>query len=573
MTEGSNKLPYRLRHAVLLAGFGLSVLALLWRAVDLQVIDQSFLQGQADARHLRVVSIAAHRGRILDRHGEPLAASTPVDTVWSNPKELLPAPEYLSPLANVLGLDSGKLKQLLSSRSDREFIYLKRHVNPSVAEQVRALNAPGVYLQREYRRYYPDGEVAAHVVGFTDIDDLGQEGLELAFDEWLRGEPGAKRVIKDGKRNIIEDVERIRAPRPGQDLALSIDRRIQYLAYRELKAAVKAHNAKSGSVVVLDSDSGEVLAMVNQPSYNPNNRLNIQPAQMRNRAVTDVFEPGSTLKPFTVAAGLEDGKIRPQTRIETSPGLMRVGRDTVRDYRNYGELDIAGILSKSSNVGMTKIAMSLEPEAIWGMLSRSGFGQVTASSFPGEAAGWLASSQKMRPIEQATLSFGYGLSVTPLQLAHAYTVFAADGQLHPVTFLKAEKAPKAQKVLDKSVAVAVRQMLEAVVGPEGTAQLANVSGYRVAGKTGTVRKSIAGGYADDKYRAVFAGMAPASNPRLVIAVMIDEPRNEDYYGGKVAAPLFSNIMSGALRLMNIAPDGLDIEKQPVIRQASIGGAA
>lgn len=572
MSVKSEQVSCRFRHWTLLAVFALGFAALLWRAVDLQVIDQGFLQGQADARHLRVVAITAHRGRILDRNGEALAASTPVDTVWANPQELLPAAEYLPSLAAILDLRPERLRQLLSSRSDREFIYLRRHVKPGVATQVRELAAPGVYLLREYRRYYPDGEVAAHVVGFTDIDDNGQEGLELAYDDWLRGEPGAKRVLKDGRRNIIEDVERIRAARPGKDLQLSIDRRIQYLAYRELKTAVLKHDARSGSAVVLDAVTGEVLAMVNQPSFNPNKRQHNKPAQIRNRAVTDVFEPGSTMKPFAVAAGLVSGKWRPDTLIDTAPGFMRVGHDTVRDVHNYGELDVAGVIRKSSNVGVSKIALSLEPEAFWSLLNGCGFGQVTASGFPGEAAGWLANAHGWRPIEQATLAFGYGVSVTPLQLAKAYSVFANAGKIRPVTFLKVDQPAPAWSVMPAEVARSVRHMMEAVVKPGGTAPLARVSGYRVAGKTGTVRKSVAGGYADDRYRAVFAGMAPASKPRLVVVVMIDEPRNKDYYGGKVAGPVFSRIMSGALRFMNLPPDGLD-EKQPVMRQAKAGAGA
>ena len=541
-----------LLRGLLVAGFAV----LGWRAVDLQVFDRGFLQKEADARHLRTVTLSAHRGMILDRNGEPLAVSTPVDSIWANPRELIPARVPLGRLATVLGMEHDELQRRLAARAGREFVYLRRHVDPAVAARVEALEIPGIYLQREYRRYYPDGEVIAHVVGFTNIDDQGQEGMELAYDDWLRGEPGAKRVIKDGLRDTIEDVELIRAPRPGRDLVLSIDRRLQYLAYRELKAAVRHHKARSGSVVLLDATTGEVLAMVNQPSFNPNNRKRKRPADMRNRAVTDVFEPGSTIKPFTVACGLELGKYRPDTRIETGPGWYQVGVNTIRDIHNYGTLDVTGVIRKSSNVGASKIALSLPRDAFWSLLDRVGFGTATASGFPGEAAGLLVNYRRWYPIEQATLAFGYGLSVTPLQLARAYGIFATDGVLYPSSLLRLERPPAGERVVSARVARQVRRMLEEVVGPEGTAQKAAVPGYRVAGKTGTVRKSVGGGYAEDRYNAVFVGLAPASAPRLVALVMINEPDNGEYYGGAVAAPVFARVMTGALRLLNVAPDDL-----------------
>ena len=544
------------RRRLVLVLFAAGFAALVWRAMDLQVFNQGFLQVQGDARHLRVVTLAAHRGMILDRNGEPLAVSTPVDSVWANPQELATAREYWPALARLLDLDPDQMRRQLEARAGREFVYLKRHVDPTIAAQVRALGAPGVALQREYRRYYPDGEVAAQVLGFTDVDDVGQEGLELAYEDWLRGEPGAKRVVKDGKHTIIENVESIRAARPGRDLTLSIDRRIQYLAYRELKTAVQRHKARSGSVVVLDTATGEVLAMVNQPSYNPNNRTRWHPSTLRNRAVTDLFEPGSTLKPFTIAAGLETGQYRPNTPIETTPGFYRVGANLVRDVHNYGALDVTGVIRKSSNVGSAKIALSLDKQVFWSLLHRLGFGSLTASGFPGEASGLLVNHRRWRPIEVATLSFGYGLSVTPLQLAQAYGVLAADGALRPVSFLKLEKAPRAEPVLSARTAQDVRVMLEEAVAPEGTAPAARVAGYRVGGKTGTVRKSIAGGYANDRYLSVFSGLAPTSRPRLSVVVMINEPNNGDYYGGKVAAPVFSAVMAGALRFLNVAPDAL-----------------
>jgi len=531
---------------------GFAVLAA--RSAQLQLVDREFLQGQADARHLRVVQVAAHRGMITDRNGEPLAISTPVQSVWVNPGELVASRNELSQLARLLGLDADSVRSLLGQRQGREFVYLRRHLSPDRAQQVADLEWPGVYLQREYRRYYPAGEVASHLVGFTNIDDEGQEGLELAFNDWLSGEAGAKRVIKDGRRHIIENVENIRSARPGKDLKLSIDRRIQYLAYRELKAAVRQHGARSGSAVVLDNRSGEVLAQVNQPSFNPNNRKRLKADRMRNRAVTDVFEPGSTMKPFVIATALETGRYAVGTRIDTSPGLFQVGIHTIRDMHDYGTLDLTGVIRKSSNVAASKIALALEPEDFWQGLSAAGFGIATASGFPGEADGYLADFHRWRDIERATLAYGYGLSVTSMQLAQAYSVFANDGYRVPVTLLQREQPAEQRKVYSPRVARAVRKMMEAVVKKDGTAPQAAVQGYRVAGKTGTVHKSVAGGYADDRYLSVFAGMAPASRPRLVVVVMIDEPSNGEHYGGKVAGPVFSKVMAGALRLLNATPD-------------------
>lgn len=554
-------LRHRLLAGVVLVGF--AVLAA--RVAELQLLDRDFLKHQGEARHLRVVSVSAHRGMITDRNDEPLAISTPVESVWANPGELLPARDRLPRLAQVLGLDNDDLLRLLTRRKDREFVYLRRHIGPELARKVTALEAPGVALQREYRRYYPAGEVAAHLIGFTDIDDQGQEGLELAYGDWLRGEPGAKRVIKDGRRHVIENVENIRSPRRGHTLHLSIDRRIQYLAYRELKAAVQHHHARSGSVVVLDNRSGEVLALVNQPSYNPNNRRRLRTDRLRNRAVTDLFEPGSALKPFVIAAALESGRYRPTTRIETAPGLFQVGVHTVRDVHNYGTLDLTGVIRKSSNVAAAKIALDLEPADLWAVLKEAGFGVSTGSGFPGEADGFLADWRRWRDIERATLAFGYGMSTTPLQLAQAYSVFANDGYRVPVSLLRRDQAPEPRAVMPAAVAREVRRMMETVVHRGGTAPAAAVSGYRVAGKTGTVRKSVAGGYAEDRYVSVFAGMAPASRPRLVMVVVVNEPRNGEYYGGKVAAPVFSRVMAGALRLLNIPPDDM-----PLLQTRGIG---
>lgn len=545
---------------LVLVGFMLAaLLTLVWRAISLQVLDKEFLQNQGQARHLRVVTLPAHRGMILDRQGDPLAVSTPVESVWVNPQELVGVQEGLSGLARLLKLDRDYIQQLVARRAGRKFVYLRRHIGPTLAGQVRAMNIPGVYLQKEYKRYYPAGEVAAHVVGFTNIDDAGQEGLELAFGDWLSGKPGAKRVIKDGRRNVVEDVESIRRSQPGKDLELSIDRRIQYLAYRELKAAMKEHQAQSASAVVLDVRSGEILAMVNQPSYNPNNRHQLQRKNLRNRAVTDVFEPGSTMKPFVVVSALEAGRYTPETPVSTSPGWFKVGRNTVRDVHDYGMLDVSGVIRKSSNVGISKIALSLEAQRIWSLYSGLGFGVPTDSGFPGEAAGLLTGYRGWNAIETATLAFGYGMSTTPLQLAQAYATIAAGGIKRPVTFLRQDDPPTGKRIFPARVADQLITMLEAVTGPGGTATQARVAGYRVAGKTGTVKKSVAGGYADDKFLAVFAGMAPASDPRLVMVVMVNEPGNGKYYGGQVAAPVFAKVLSGALRLLAVPPDDLPLQ--------------
>ena len=558
------------RRTFLFLCMALAAVALVWRAVCLQVLDTEFLQSQADARHLRVVSLPAHRGKILDRNGEPLAISTPVESVWVNPQALGSEQQRIPELTKLLSLDYDKVQRLLASRADREFIYLRRHISPGLASQVAALKIPGVYLQREYRRYYPGGEVAAHIIGFTNIDDSGQEGIELAYEEWLDGEPGAKRVVKDGNHKIIEDVESIRRPRPGKDLVLSIDRRIQYLAYRELKAVMKEHKARSASAVVLDIKNGEVIAMVNQPSFNPNKRQQLRSSSMRNRAVTDVFEPGSTMKPFIVASALESGRYQPETPVGTSPGWLRVGVNTVRDVHDYGQLDVSGVIRKSSNVGISKIALSLPADEIWTLLTELGFGAQTFSGFPGEASGLLSYHGDWNAIETATLAYGYGVSVTPLQLAQAYAVLATGGIKRSVVFLRDSDVTAERRIMPAVIAQQVRNMLEQAAGPNGTAPLAQVPGYRVAGKTGTVKKSSAGGYSSNKYLAVFAGMAPASDPRFVMVVMVDEPANGKYYGGQVAAPVFSKVMAGALRLMAVPPDDVPLlqtrltgEEEPV----------
>jgi len=547
-----------MRRLVLLMLFVIVVGLLIWRVVYLQVFNKDFLQDQGSARHLRTVSIAAHRGMIMDRNGEALAISTPVESVWVNPSLLINQRQVLPRLTRILKLDLEQTEQMLAARMNREFVYLKRHVNPDVAKKVLDLQAEGVFTQREYRRYYPAGEVVSHVIGFTNIDDKGQEGIELAYQDWLMGTPGKKRVMKDRLGRVIEDVESIRTSSPGKSLYLSIDRRIQYLAYRELKAAMKLNKARSGSAVMLDVKTGEILAAVNQPSYNPNSRKNMRSSQFRNRAVTDVFEPGSTIKPFTIAMALESKKYKPTTIIDTTPGSLKVGRNTIRDLKNYGKLDVTHVITKSSNVGASKIALSMDAERMWSMFNRLGFGSVTASGFPGESAGLLSHFSRWHDIEQATLSFGYGLSVTPLQLAHAYSILAADGVSRPASFIRQDQPVAGDQVLPASVVRDVREMMKTVVSSEGTGILASVHGYQVAGKTGTIHKSAAGGYSNDRYIAVFAGMAPASDPRLVLVVMVNDPAGEQYYGGQVAAPVFSRVMSGALRLMDVAPDNLPL---------------
>lgn len=575
MTTTDKQPLYRFRGRFTLGLLLLGGVLLGWRIVDLHVLRHDFLQGQGDARSLRVVEMAAHRGMITDRHGEPLAISTPVDSIWANPQELLLAREQLPALAHALATDPEKLQQTLASRRGREFVYLQRHSHPDMAQKVMSLGIPGVSLQREYRRYYPAAEVTGHMIGFTNIDDEGQEGIELAYDDWLRGQPGSKRVLKDRLGRIVENVESIQVPQPGGSLALSIDRRIQYLAYSELKAAVQKHKARSGSAVILDVRSGEVLAMVNQPAFNPNNRRNLRGDRYRNRVVTDVFEPGSTMKPFTVAAALESGGYESSTPIETAPGFYKVGSSTVKDSKNLGLIDVATVLQKSSNVGASKMALSLTAEQQWKMLTRVGFGEITTSGFPGESSGLLTEYRKWRDIDRATLSFGYGISTTLLQLAQAYSVFATDGYQRPLSLQRVDDLKSVshhqQRVMDADTALQIRQMLERVVQPGGTATRAAVAGYRIAGKTGTVRKSGIGGYVEDRYLSLFAGLAPMSKPRLVMVVMINEPSNGDYYGGVVAAPVFSNVMAGALRLLNIAPDALSETTGQVLAAASVPG--
>ena len=555
------------RSALVLAFFALAATSLLARAVHLQVLNKDFLNRQADSRHLRTEKISAHRGTITDRNGEPLAISTPVDSIWANPKELASAIDKVPKLAKILGLDSQTLMRRITRSMEREFLYLKRHLSPKTAQAVLALKLPGVNVQREYRRYYPAGEVTGHLIGFTNIDDAGQEGLELAFNHWLAGESGLKRVLKDRLGRSVENVESIRPARHGKELRASIDLRIQYVAYRTLKAAVQAHNAESGSIVVLDVRTGEVLAIVNQPTYNPNDRSQYSAERYRNRAITDIFEPGSSMKPLIVAAALESGDYRPSSIVDTAPGYVVVDAKRIEDPRNLGRISLTTILARSSNVGVTKLAMSLQPEQLWQTMTKFGLGSLTASGFPGESAGLLTHYSHWQPISQATLAYGYGVSVTPLQLAQAFAALGSDGRMHPISLIAVEQAGDGEQVLAATTAIAVRRMLEEVVRPGGTGTKAAVAGYRVAGKTGTAWKFAAGGYSEHKYISIFAGLAPASSPRLAVIVVIDEPSGELYYGSDVAAPVFADVMAESLRLLAVPPDALPARDPGGILQA------
>jgi cell division protein FtsI (penicillin-binding protein 3) len=542
--------PWRSRLLFVLLLLGLC--GLIVRAVYLQGIHNDFLQQKGDARYGRVVDINAHRGMITDRYGEPLAISTPVESIWVSPQDVEATPQQVKQLAQIVGMDVAEVKSRLSDTS-HDFVYLKRQLSPEQAEKVVKLEMPGVSSRREYRRYYPGADMTAHLLGFTDVDDNGQEGLELALQDKLGGKAGSERVIKDRRGHTVEDVASIRAPKPGNDLALSLDSKMQYLAYREIKLAVEQHHAKTGSIVVLDAKSGEVLALANWPSYNPNNRAKVDLKTMRNHAVTDLFEPGSTMKPFTVATALEAGKVTPQTRINTENGVFIVGGHKIHDTHPEASLTVSQIIQVSSNVGAAKMALSLSPETFWRSLSDVGFGAQTGSAFPGEASGKLHDYKTWKPIEQANIAFGNGISVNLLQLARAYTVFANDGELKSVSLLRQDVSTVGKKVFSQTTAQQVRDMMELVVQPGGTAPLAQINGYRVAGKTGTAHKVEAGHYVN-RYVASFVGLAPASNPRLIVAVMVDEPSGDQYYGGQVAAPVFSNVMGSALRLLNVPND-------------------
>lgn len=541
---------------VLLAAFASVTASAFYR----QVVETDFLKNQGAKRFLRDREIPARRGVITDRHGEPLAMSTAVSTIWADPQLLSERPDALASLARALEVPQPEIAAKIHDYAEkgRRYMYLKRRVEPycarAVEDVIETYRLNGVGVDTEYRRFYPSGEIFAQLIGFTGIDDQGQEGIELVRNDALKATPGERRVIQDGHRRIVAEVEQLRAPAHGEDIALSIDQRLQFIAYRELKRAVDLHQAVGGSAVLLDVRTGEVLALVNQPSFNPNQPRREAAEQRRNRALTDVFEPGSTVKPFVVAAALERGIVHPHTRIDTDPGFMRVGRNRVRDYRNLGQLDTTGVITKSSNVGIVKIAQQMDRSVLWHLYRRLGFGAATEAGFPGERTGFLSHYDGWSAFEHATLAFGYGLNVTALQLAQAYAVLAADGVRRPITLLRRDQIPEGERVFAAETARSVRLMLETVVSREGTARRAAIPGYRVAGKTGTAKKATPGGYVDGKYQSVFVGMAPVSHPRFVMVVMIDEPGGKDYYGGLVAAPTFANVVPAALRLYNVPPD-------------------
>jgi len=546
----------RRRMVVVVGLLGLAATGLVARAFDLQVVRKQFYQSQGDARFLREMTIPVSRGTIFDRNGEPLAVSTPVTSIWANPSQVLDRDERIPQLAQALGVNADELKSRLAQRSDREFVYLRRQMAPEAAQAILDLGIPGINGQREFKRFYPSGEVTAHVLGFTNIDDHGQEGLELAYDDWLSGKPGAKRVIRDRMGHVVEDVEQIRAPKPGQNLTLSIDRRIQFLAYSELKNALEKFQADSGSMVVLDVKTGEVLAMANLPTYNPNAVNASNPSQRRNRAMTDVLEPGSTIKPILMAAALSSGKFTPTSPIiDTTGGHWFFQGHDIHDTHNYGLLTPTGVITKSSNVGAAHIAMSLNTNLMYDTYRAFGLGNSTDSGFPGEASGHLRIARDWRPLDQAIMGYGYGVNVTVLQLANAYATIADGGVMHSPTFIKGDDNP-ARQVITPEVAHELIQMMETVTGPGSTGSEARIANYSVAGKTGTAHKADAGGYAKSHYTSAFAGIVPASNPRLVGVVVIDNPQKGSYYGGTVSGPVFSKVMGGALRLLDVPPDNI-----------------
>ncbi|MBU6491907.1 MAG: penicillin-binding protein 2 [Burkholderiales bacterium] len=529
--------------------------ALLARAFWIQGPGNDFYQKQGESRYKRTLELPATRGKIFDRNGQVLATSLPVRAVWAIPEDVphdVPASK-LDKLSGLLDMKSDVLRRKLST--DRSFVYIKRQVLLETAEQVAELGIPGIYQRKEYRRFYPEGETAAHIIGFTNVEDAGQEGVELSRQADLAGIPGSRQVIKDRLGRIVEDVGVLASPRDGRDIALSIDSKIQFLAYRELKDAIERTGARAGSAIVLDTRTGEVLALVNLPTYNPNDRLRLTGAQLRNRALTDTFEPGSIMKPFTIGLALEHRRVTPDTVIATSPGRIRLDGATITDTRNHGALTVAGVIQKSSNIGTLKIALMMTPQEMWEMYTRAGFGRAPNVGFPGAVAGRLRPHRSWRRIEQATMSYGYGMSASLMQLARAYTVFAHDGELIPVSIYKTDGTPaRGEQVFSAQTAQQVRQMLESAALPGGTATRAQVVGYRVGGKTGTAYKQSGNGYDRTKYRASFVGLAPMSAPRIVVAVMLDEPSRGSHYGGTAAAPVFSSIAGGALQALNVAPD-------------------
>ncbi len=537
----------------------LTVSGLIFRVYDLSILDQHFLRAQGDERVLRLVSAPSIRGMIMDRNGFPLAVSTLVYSIWMNPQEFYPLDEDLTQLSKLTHTKSKNILSLAKQnmKRKREFVYLARGMSPELANQIKALNIPGIYLQQEYRRYYPEGEMMAHVIGFTNVDDHGQEGLELGYNQWLSGEAGKKWVTKDRLGRVISDVQMVQDQKPGHDLILSIDRRIQYLAYRELLAGVLDNKAVSGTAIVMDVKTGEILAMVNVPSFNPNNRQGVNRESLRNRAVTDIFEPGSTIKAFTMTSALESGLYTPDSLIDTSPGWMRVGHNVVKDEKDNGILSIPQILQFSSNMGVAKIVLSLPPDQLWSVLHRVGFGEETGIGFPGEQSGVLIHHQPWGQFILATLAFGYGMSATALQLTHAYSVLAANGDKLPLSLIKVDQPVKGQTVLKPEITRQILLLLESVFQKGGTAATISVPGYRMAAKTGTVHILGAGGYQKHRYNSYFVGIAPLTHPRFVVTVIINDPRGKHYYGGQVSGPVYQKIMEGTLRIMDVPPDAAD----------------
>jgi cell division protein FtsI (penicillin-binding protein 3) len=558
----------RWRYYLVMLFLGLLPVTVAVKIAQLQIMPseeqgRDFLQHQGDARSIRKEIIPAHRGLITDRNGEPLAVSTPVTTLIANPQDIQKSAsaEDIEKLAKALDISVSQLKSRLNSYRKKSFIYLSRQLPTPEADRVLDLGVPGVSGRQEYKRFYPAGEVTAQLVGFTDINDDGQEGMELAYNAFLTGESGSKKVVKDLTGRVIKDIALIKPASPGNSLKLSIDLRVQYAAYRALKASVQKHQAQSGSVVVLDVQTGEVLAMANQPSFNPNDRSNLRPDSIRNRAVTDLMEPGSTVKPFTMLAALESGKFEPETVINTSPGYLKVAYKTFVDHRDYGPLDMAGILTKSSQVGTTKIALALDPDTTRELFERMGFGEGIGSGFPAETAGNLPAHRKWDLVTQATFAFGHGLSASSLQLARAYSILANNGARREISMTATESLPEATQVADPELVKSIRGMLKTAVGEKGTGKRAMIDGYSVGGKTGTVHKvKASGGYDPHRYMSVFAGLSPVDDPRLVTIVVIDEPREGDYFGGLVAAPVFSEVTGNALRLLQVTPDNMDVDR-------------
>ena len=541
------------RSKLIVAGIALAFAGLAGRAAYIQVVGNDFFQRQGEVRFVRTLELPANRGRILDRNGLILASSVPAPSIWAIPEDVDASKAELAELARLLQMPLPELSKKLADE-DKSFVWIKRQVDESVGQKIQAMGLKGIYQRQEYRRQYPEGEAAAQVVGFTNVEDRGQEGMELAFNQELGGRAGSRRVIKDRLGRVVEDVREQVPPVDGKDLQLSIDSKIQFFAYQKLRDAVLLHKAKAGSVVVLDSVSGEVLALANYPSYSPEKRQNLSGAQLRNRALTDTFEPGSTMKPFVIALALKKGMVNPESNIQTAPGRMTIGGSTISDAHPQGLLTVNQVIQKSSNVGTVKLAMQMQPREMWEMYARVGFGAKPQVPFPGAVSGRLRAYKTWRPIEQATMRYGYGLSTSLFQLAHAYSVFARDGDLVPVSMLKSEEPAVGVPVISEKHALAMRHMLHLVTGPGGTAPKAQTMGYSVGGKTGTAHKQEGKGYADKKYRGFFVGIAPTEKPRIVVAVMIDEPTGGKYYGGDVAAPVFSETVQQTLRMLGLPPD-------------------